>query len=120
MPGSIFQLYCPGCRTTHEIHTGASYCWNHAGVPWDYEQYQCPKCRLLKSRQSEFCCREEGLVCETCGSDLEPWSGRVYFEEGRDGMTGPERVRGPCPKCGHELNESEPNAEGQLFQGLWD
>src|SRR4051794_1761771 len=92
VPGSGFDLKCSGCGRVHEILTGASYCWNHRGVVWSWEQYQCPSCQMLMSRQSDFCCREQGLTCERCGSDLEQWPGRVWLETQPDGMTGPEHV----------------------------
>ena len=63
MPGSVFDLYCPGCRTIHEVHTGGSYCWNHAGQVWMYEQYQCPNCQLIRPRHLFH---GKSTVCDDC------------------------------------------------------
>jgi hypothetical protein len=80
-----------------------------------WEQYTCPTCLKLKSRQTAYCCREEDLVCETCGSELIPWTGRVWHEQRPDGLTGPERVEGPCPRCGQTVSERD---SARLI--LWD
>src|SRR4051794_26077823 len=73
MPGSLFELNCHGCGAAHPISTGESTCWNH-GERWSYEQWVCPKCQLLKSRATDFCCGEDELVCESCGSELIRWT----------------------------------------------
>src|SRR4051794_34148378 len=106
MPGSGFKMRCSGCETVHEISTGVSWCPEHH-EEWIYEQYVCPSCLTLKSRQTPYCCREEGLVCEVCVSELAPWTGRVWHEQTPDGLTGPEHVDGPCPQCGQIVSEKD-------------
>jgi hypothetical protein len=102
VPGSGYEMRCSGCAIVHEVWTGADRCREH-GEPWTYQQYVCPSCLQLKSRQTVTCCRPDPLVCEACGSDLVPWSGRVWHE----GTAGPEHVDGPCPRCGRTLRETD-------------
>jgi hypothetical protein len=120
MPGSLFEINCRGCGAVHPISTGESTCWTHVGQRWSYEQWVCPRCKLLKSRQSEFCCREEELICETCRSELMRWSGRVWFDRTVDGMPSGERVDGPCPRCRYPMSSRDPAPDGRMHIGLWD
>jgi hypothetical protein len=73
-----------------------------------------------QDRQSEFCCREDNLTCETCGSELVGWTGRIWFDRTPEGMAGAEHVEGPCPRCGHHMTERDPAADGSIKVGLWD
>lgn len=113
MPGSLFELQCQ-CGQVHKISTGASLCWDH-GKEWTYQQLICPKCLLIKSRQSDHCCRGDDDRCEVCRSDLQPWAGRVWHERTAEGHVGAEHVQGPCPKCGETVTERD-----SLMFGLWD
>jgi hypothetical protein len=120
MPGSLFEINCRGCGAVHPISTGESTCWDH-GERWVYEQWYCPECKLLKSRPSAYCCREEELTCETCGSALVRWSGQVWFEHRTpDGVVSGERVDGPCPRCGYLMSSRDPAPDGTIAMGLWD
>lgn len=115
MPGSIHELRCPGCQKVQQFETGTSYCWDHS-TSWEYEQWTCPRCEQLVSRQSDFCCRELGPVCERCGGELKPWSGRVWHERDREGWVGAERVAGPCPACDTIITEGDTTG----LISIWD
>jgi len=109
MPGSIYNLQCDGCGGTQEIYTGTEY---ERGRPWQYRQLVCRQCGRLISRQDI----DDDDLCDWCDSKLIPWSGRVWFEG--EPPTHRERVAGPCPWCGTELNNFGP---GSILEvGLWD
>ncbi len=113
MPGSLFELVCPGCGKVHEISTGASHCFEH-GEPWSYELVVCAICQKLSSQAVG--CHFKPEPCQGCGGAVEPWSGRVFFERtGDEPWQQRERVKGPCPACGTTLLESDTR-----MQGLWD
>ncbi|MGH2966124.1 MAG: hypothetical protein ACRDMH_12210 [Solirubrobacterales bacterium] len=114
MPGSGFEMHCSGCGSVHEISTGDDSCLEH-GNRWEYNQYVCPTCLLIKSRSTLTCCDPEPAVCEVCGSGLTPWTGRVWHERTPDGMPIRERVGGPCPRCGETVTERDSSV-----MILWD
>jgi hypothetical protein len=107
-------MHCSGCGAVHEISTGADRCLDH-GEPWAYEQFVCPSCLLLKSRSTNSCCHPDPLVCEVCGSELKPWTGKVWLERTPEGHVGPEHVEGPCPRCGQTVTERDSS-----LIALWD
>lgn len=113
MPGSLFELRCPRCRTLHELSTGAGWCSDH-NEAWGFEHLVCRSCTQLISRPSG-CCHEPPESCPRCDGPLELWSGRVWLERTADGRIGEERVEGPCPRCDHRLTESD-----NEIVGMWD
>jgi hypothetical protein len=113
MPGSLFELVCPGCTAVHEMSTGADICFEH-GKPWDYRQMICRSCQRIRSQA--FGCHFRIEACSECGGVLEAWEGRVFFEStGDEPWQQSERIEGPCPACGATLHESD----SRMF-GLWD
>lgn len=113
MPGSLFELRCPGCRSLHKLTTGANWCAEH-GDAWGYAQLECHSCQRLISVPAG-CCHDAPSACPRCSGVLEAWAGRVWHERTAEGYVGEERLRGPCPRCDHELTEN--NSE---VIGLWD
>lgn len=113
MPGSLFEIICPGCGEAHEISTGAGYCFTHA-QHWSYEQVTCPSCQRMSSQPVG--CHFELEPCSDCGGAVNPWPGRVFLDRAGSEPGEPrERIEGPCPACGAILRESD----AQMF-GLWD
>jgi hypothetical protein len=117
MPGSVVVLHCHRCHTSHELHTGASLCWDH-GEEWSYEQFVCVPCNRVVSVQTPHCCGGRDKTCERCGGRLTPWAGRVWHERTPEGHVGAERIEGPCPGCGEELTRV--GEDGAIAVGLWD
>lgn len=114
MPGSLFELVCPGCGNVHEMSTGVDYCIDH-GAQWHYEQMVCTHCRRLRSWPAG-CHFDTHGRCEECGTKLSGWAGCVWFEQsGPEPWQQQERVEGPCPSCARTLRESD-----SRIQGLWD
>lgn len=111
MPGNLFNLICSGCGTKHAIQTGSVI-----GGQW-LEQCVCPSCQVIVSRWPQAP-GEESERCPTCAGELEPWTGRVWFEPraGEPDADSVERYEGPCPKCGTTLTKAD--CDGML--GLWD
>lgn len=61
MPGSMFELECPGCGRVHSLHTGASYCLAH-GKEWEFEQWVCTACKTIVSWANMTCSCQGGNV----------------------------------------------------------
>jgi RNA polymerase subunit RPABC4/transcription elongation factor Spt4 len=111
MPGHSFNLYCSGCGTKHEVQTGAPV---GGGL---VEQRVCPRCQKIVSVWPRGPER-----CPHCEGEVEPWSGKVWFEPRTDPEAdAEERFEGPCPKCGTEITLADQvGPDGTILVSLWD
>jgi predicted RNA-binding Zn-ribbon protein involved in translation (DUF1610 family) len=114
MPGSIFEIECPGCASKLEITTGAGGVASDPQGAWSYEQFVCTSCKQIVSRTKPDVWAE-GPNCTECGEELVPWAGRVWFDRTVEGLVGSEHVEGPCPACGTAFT-----GEDATSLGLWD
>src|SRR4051812_24400028 len=111
MPGHAYNLYCSGCKTKHEVQTGAP----HGGGL--LEQRVCRSSQKIVSvwpRRAER--------CPHCSGEVEPWAGRVFFEPRAEAGAAPEeRFEGPCPKCGTRVSlEDQLGPDGIITLTRWD
>lgn len=106
MPGSEWQLDCPGCSARYWITTGAAVRPGKEPTSpvesFHYEQMTCPRHPSVVSVIVRS--GEESERCPDCGSPYEKWSGFAGIRPipGR-AFGGVEVVEGPCPCCGTAL-----------------
>src|SRR3954452_10620357 len=105
MPGSGFEIECPGCRVMQRVTTGVNSLFGAPGEWWGYEQFVCTNCEAIRSCPVSPSDQEARPACEECGAGLVPWEGRVWFERTPDSRSSVEHLKGPCPRCGHTITE---------------